>query len=407
MNAKTFAAIGLVYLLACAGWGILGTTTMLRSTEYRGRLDGAVERMWGVPLVQSAPSLSVDVPGSDRARWISAAKNTINVSLECDYRRKGLVWYPAYTCAFDGTYMIENTEQVGQKVRVHFDLPAKGGTYDDFVATVDGVPIGAAIDTQEGIGTIIELPPGRSADFRIAYKTRGMREWRYKMDANAGRVQNLELAVTTDFRNVDFPDGSLSPTQSEEAARGMRLRWAAADLITEQDVGVIVPERLNPGPVTSRITFFAPVCLIFFFVLTGTINIVYRVNIHPMHYLFVAAGFFAFHLLLVYMVDLIPLHVAFAIAATVSVALVTSYLAGALRGKFPWKVAAAGQLFFLVLFSYSFFLKGMTGLTVAIGSVVTLAILMRVTAHVDWSEAFAKGNRARRTADALPGGENA
>ena len=44
-----------------------------------------------------------------------------------------------------------------------------------------------------------------------------------------------------------------------------------------------------------------------------------------------------------------------------------------------------GQLFFLVLFSYSFFIKGINGLTVAIGSVVTLAILMRVTATLDWN----------------------
>ena len=77
-------------------------------------------------------------------------------------------------------------------------------------------------------------------------------------------------------------------------------------------------------------------------------------------------------------------------AALTSVVLVTSYLSAALGGKFPWKVAVGGQLFFLVLFSYSFFLKGTTGLTVAIGSVVTLAVLMRVTAKVDWDEVFTR-----------------
>ena len=54
----------------------------------------------------------------------------------------------------------------------------------------------------------------------------------------------------------------------------------------------------------------------------------------------------------------------------------------------------AGQLFFLVLFSYSFFLKAMTGLTVAVGSVVTLAILMKVTARTDWDTVFASGSHA-------------
>ena len=170
----------------------------------------------------------------------------------------------------------------------------------------------------------------------------------------------------------------------------MVLTWNAADLITQENIGVTIPEKLNPGPLTSRITFFAPVCLIFFFVLVGTISILYKVNIHPMHYFFVAAGFFAFHLLLAYMVGIVHIHVAFIISAVVSVALVTSYLSGALRGEFPWKVAIAGQLFFLVLFSYSFFLEGITGLTVAIGSVITLAVLMKVTAHVDWDTVFVK-----------------
>jgi len=109
-----------------------------------------------------------------------------------------------------------------------------------------------------------------------------------------------------------------------------------------------------------------------------------------MHYLFVAAGFFAFHLLLSYLVGHFNIHLSFVTSAIVSVFLVTSYLSAALGREFPWKMAAAGQIFFLVLFSYSFLIKGITGLTIAIGSVVTLGILMKVTAHVDWEDVFRK-----------------
>jgi inner membrane protein involved in colicin E2 resistance len=110
----------------------------------------------------------------------------------------------------------------------------------------------------------------------------------------------------------------------------------------------------------------------------------------------VAAGFFAFHLLLTYFVGHINVHLAFLISAVTSVSLVTSYLSAALGKKIPWKIAIAGQLFFLVLFSYSFFIKGITGLTVAIGSVVTLAILMRLTATLDWNKVFAKRLKIRK-----------
>ncbi len=390
MSLQKIAVIGVIFLMACAGWWTLGITTTMRSTEMGGRLGAQVEQLWGGPLKQVAPSLAVEIPGSDQVRWLIPMQNDITVALNADYRKKGLIWYPTYTCDFDGTYTIANNEDVAQKVRIHFDFPTQEGTYDAFSVSVDGKKLLTPVNTAEGVGEMVELAPGQSTEFRVAYNTRGIREWRYEMDPHAGRVQNLNLNVKTDFRDVDYPEGCLSPMTAEETDDGMSLTWQASDLITRENIGVIIPEKLNPGPVTSRITFFAPVCLLFFFVLVATINILYKVNIHPMHYLFVAAGFFAFHLLLAYMVGLISIHVAFVISAIVSVGLVTSYLSAALRGRFPWKVAIAGQLFFLVLFSYSFFFEGITGLTVAVGSVVTLAVLMKVTANVNWDEVFAR-----------------
>lgn len=390
MSVRKILAIAAIFAMACVGWWTLGVTTTMRSNEFGGRLGGEVEALWGAPLTQSAPSLAVEIPGSEQVRWLIPSKNDITVSLTADHRKKGLIWYPTYVCDFTGAYTITNDETVAQKVRIHFDFPSKEATYDAFAMTLDGENLTSPINTAEGVGEMVELAPGQSTEFRVKYRTRGIREWRYVLDSNAGRVQNLDLKVTTDFRDVDYPEGTLSPMSSEKAGGGMLLAWQASDLITRQSVGVIIPEKLNPGPLTSRITFFAPVCLLFFFVLVATINILYKVNIHPMHYLFVAAGFFAFHLLLAYLVGVITIHVAFVICAIVSVGLVTSYLSAALKGQFPWKVAIAGQFFFLVLFSYSFFLEGITGLTVAIGSVVTLAVLMKVTADVNWDEVFAK-----------------
>lgn len=43
----------------------------------------------------------------------------------------------------------------------------------------------------------------------------------------------------------------------------------------------------------------------------------------------------------------------------------------------------------MVLFSYSFFFEGLTGLTITIGAIVTLALLMITTAKVNWVDKFA------------------
>ncbi|HBC88203.1 MAG TPA: hypothetical protein DCZ94_14730 [Lentisphaeria bacterium] len=390
MSIKRIVAIGFIYLLGCAGWIILGTSTMIRSDGFSSRLGYAVEALWGSRLVQEAPSLSVQIPGSSSSRWIMPEENDIKVSLKLDYRKKGLVWYPTFVSTFTGKYKIHNIEGTSQKVRMHFNFPAKGGTYDEFSFAVDGAGVKTPVNTEEGINEIIELAPGATKEFKLAYKTRGIYEWRYRLDKNTGRVQHLAMSVKTDFKNIDYPDGTLSAMTAKESADGMTLEWKAEDLITNQEIGVIIPEKLNPGPVASRITYFAPVCLLFFFILVATIGILKNISIHPMHYLFVTAGFFAFHLLLAYMVDHITIHMSFAISAVVSVLLVTSYLSMSLGRNFPWKLAALGQIFFLVVFSYSFFFKGMTGLTVAICSVITLAILMYVTAKTNWTEVFSK-----------------
>ena len=44
---------------------------------------------------------------------------------------------------------------------------------------------------------------------------------------------------------------------------------------------------------------------------------------------------------------------------------------------------------YLVAFSYAFFFEGLTGLTVTIGAVITLFVLMQITARVNWSDVFA------------------
>ncbi|MHC4886808.1 MAG: inner membrane CreD family protein [Planctomycetota bacterium] len=402
MSVKRVLAIVVIYVIACMGWMILGTTTATRSDQVTSRLGTAVADLWGTPLVQQAPSVSVTVPGSQRRRPIMPTQNEVTVQLELDYRQKGLIWYPTYVVHFQGAYTITNTESVAQKVRFHFDFPSGSATYDAFQFLQDGEALDVPVNTKEGVGVLIELSPGQSQTFTLGYRTRGLESWRYRIDPEVGRVKNLALTVTTDFAAIDYPEGSYSPTTPAKLHEGgATVTWQASDLITRQDMGILIPERLNPGPVASRITYFGPVCLIFFFVLVATIHVVKKIEIHPMHYLFVAAGFGAFHVLLAYLVDHLNIHVSFLLCALVSVGLVTSYLSATFKGRFPWRVAVAGQCFFLILFSYSFFLEGMTGLVVAVGSVVTLAVLMRLTADTDWSGVFGGGRAARESISAV------
>lgn len=397
MTVKRILAIVLIYVLATAGWYALGFSTSERSRDRRESLGLDVEALWGTAIVQGPLQVETGAGESGAALPVPPSRSDVTVHLAADYRKRGLVWYPTYVCSFEGVYTVAGPEGTSDRLRCRFVLPAKGGTYEDFVATVDGKSLDLPLDRADTVEAWLDPASGSPHELRIAFRTRGMGEWRYDPGRGDGRVRNLSLKVTTSFTAVDYPEGCLSPTRAEAAGDGMALTWGPSDLITRAQMGVVIPGKLNPGPLTTRITFFAPVCLLFFFILVMTITIVHGVSIHPMHYLFVSAGFFAFHLLLAYLADVVAIHAAFAVSAAASLALVTTYLSAALGGRLPWRVALVGQAFFLVLFSYSFFLEGVTGLVVSLGAVATLAILMRVTAHVDWDLVFA-GTRGSPTA---------
>lgn len=115
----------------------------------------------------------------------------------------------------------------------------------------------------------------------------------------------------------------------------------------------------------------------------------------PSELLFPGDGLFAFHLLLAYLVDHISIHVAFLISSVVSVFLVVSYLRLVVGMRFAAREAAIAQVLYLVLFSYAFFFEGFTGLSVTIGSIVTLFVVMQMTGRIRWEEKF-----AARTAEA-------
>jgi hypothetical protein len=402
MSVRQFFAIILIFMLGTTAWWVLGAASETRTYAVGERLDSAVAELWGQPVLQPAPRFSVQVPGSRQQRALVASANRIAVDLRLEQRRKGLLWYPTYEVLFNAEYAVSNDTLVEQRVRAHLPLPAVGATYDEFGVWLDDQPSPHEVDVQQGIAELIVLAPGQTRTFKVRYRTRGLYTWRYDLGGESGRVRDLDMQVVTNFQAVDYPEGSLSPMAVEPLAApadGLRLRWRAADLITRQQVAVAMPEKLNPGPLTARISFFGPVCLVFFFVLVGSIAILRGVAIHPMLYLFVTAGFFAFNLLFAYLVDWIDVHLAFIVAAAVSVGLVVSYLRAALGPAFPWKIAALGQLFYLVLFSYSFFLKGMTGLTVAVGAILTLAVLMRLTARLDWRAVFQPQGRRQAAAE--------
>jgi hypothetical protein len=387
MTPKRLLAIGFIFACTAAGWFLLGHTLSWRTHTLNQRLDQEVTGNWGAPIEQAHPCIYYLAPtGNESRRLIQPDRSRITVDLHHDPKKKGLLWYRTFRADFEADYLLRNPTPIPQTVFVRFDFPVAGMRYDRFTLALGGKTTGKA----PANGTLTEsvlLGPGEETSLRVAYQTAGLDRWQYSL-RNSPRVRDFNLRLKTDFTEINMPAGAESPTRRSTTPSGWDLLWEYSDVIGARAIGMDMPAVVNPGPVAARITFFAPVSLLFFFTVLLMLGTVRKVNLHPMNYFFLAAGYFAFQLLFAYLVDLVPTTTAFLIAAAVSVTLVTGYL-GLVAG-FPFaRLAAVAQLAYLVLFSYSFFFRGLTGITITVGAIVTLALLMFFTAKINWSLAFA------------------
>jgi len=403
---RKIAPLVFIFICTTIAWFILGGITDMRTTTQDDKLEKAVSQMWGSLQRQEAPTLkhyelygrktTKVVDGTEIVETvqdtiefpINIEKSDINVSLNLDHRKKGLLWYSTYGVVFQGIYLARNIEKIPYDADFQYNFPSEEGIYENFVFKVDNNIID---NIQPKSGTIIyslHFEPGQEHSIEIGYKSQGMDEWWYAFGPGVSKIDGFKLTMNTDFDDIDFPENSISPTEKEKTESGWRLTWEYSSLISGIQIGMDLPQRLNPGPLASRLSFFAPVSLFIFLFLMFIITAVKRINIHPMNYFFIAAAFFSFHLLLSYLIDHIDIHLAFIICAIVSIFLVISYMRLVVGTRFALIETGLSQFIYLVLFSYTFFLEGYTGLAITICSIITLFIVMMFTGRIDWNKQF-------------------
>jgi len=402
---KRIAAIVSIFACTSVAWVILGATIFTRTYDTDSRLRDSVVSTWGAPQTQSAPTASYprEVKRTEQrvennqpvtrvvreqvAVPLPLERSRVRVDIELEHRQKGLLWYSTYKVAFAGTYTFRNDSAGEQAVTFALTFPAEQAVYDDLSIRADGVPVDP-VHKSNAVYASSRVPAGQPVTFDLAYRSQGLASWRYAFGEGVAQVRDFELVMNTNFADVDFPDNALSPTESQKTPHGWALAWRYKNLLSGYKIALAVPQKLQPGPLAGQISLFAPVSLFFFFFLLFIITTLKNIELHPMNYFFLAGAFFSFHLLLAYLADHISIHLAFAICSVVSIFLVVSYLRLVVGSRFAFLEAGLAQFVYLVLFSYTFFLEGYTGLSITIGSILTLFIVMQKTGRVRWGEKF-------------------
>lgn len=405
---KQILAIVFIYVCTAAAWGILGGTVLQRTYSSDSSNGERVNQLWGTAQSQSAPSFFyetkkqvkqtsvkdnktvTEVVTETERHYIPIEKSDVRAAIKLDYRKKGLLWYSTYKVHFGGGYKVTNPTNQPLTLHLDFPLPAQQAIYDNFQLNLAGRNVGSILPSGNSLSETFNIEPNKTEAVNISYDSQGLTTWRYNFGNSVNQVKDFSMDIVTDFDAIDFPEGSMSPTDKKRSGNGWQLTWRYKNLLTGYDIGLKMPEKLNPGPWVSKVTFFAPISLFLFFFILFVFTTIKGIRVHPMNYLFIGAAFFSFHLLLAYLVDHISVDHAFIVSSVVSIFLVVSYMRLVVSSKFAFFEVGLSQLIYLVLFSYTFFFEQYTGLVVTIMCIMTLFVLMQFTGRIDWSEAFRK-----------------
>ena len=425
---RRLLAIALIWMGCTVAWAILGATLVSRTNDVGNALDGQVHALFGPPGRQAPPlgiyavkeivkeTVTTQQDGTQPVQRVVEREKLVEHPLDLDgssieaefdlqHRKKGLMWFPTYGIRFEGQYDFKNPSNDAQKARLKFPLASGAAgrelgapvSLDDFrVTDASGQPVSYRVEDGTAVWEA-EFEPNASKRFSVAYRTRGTSTWHYLLTEGNGEVKDFELRMKASFPNVNFPAGTMSPTDHSTRNGAWQGHWKYTSLISGAPIGIEMPQLLNPGPLASKVTFFAPLSLLFFFFVVAILAIVQKREMHPMHYLLLGCAFFAFHLLFAYLVDRVALVPSFVIASLVSLLLVVSYARWFVGWRFALREMGLSQLIYLVLFSHTFFWEGFTGLAVTIGAVITLFIVMQLTGKIDWNETFQRTSARVRT----------
>ena len=279
---KRIAAIGFIVVCTSIAWAILGSTIFYRTYSTDELLKGRVSSSWGTAQEQTPPTAAYQIvfqkqvtameSGTAAVRTVEEKRSVTlpleqtraNATLRLDYRKKGLLWYSTYQVDFSGVYRFSNPSDQAQEVTFRMHLPASQAVYDDLNFSVNDVSVATTSEKNDAVATIL-LQPHETAALRVAYRSHGLDNWSYGFGDEVTQVKDFQLHVTTNFPGFDLLENTLSPTEEIRQPSGWDLVWNYKNLVSGYHVGIALPQRLQPGPLAGRISYFAPVSLLFFF----------------------------------------------------------------------------------------------------------------------------------------------
>ena len=407
MSAKKIVIIVLIFVITSIAWMILGASNSSRTSSSFSSLKSQVANLYGNRLNIASPKCYTKITQyreetKDNVKrmveyyeyqYHELVKSDVVINVYLDQRKKGNLWFPTFKAHFEGKYTFLVDAPNKNNIYLYSTLNSSDSIYNNLYLNINNKDVANVLPLINKVEFPVVPNNDNIVQLNISYDATGMEDLYYlitpERDAIA-QINDFNLVMSTDFALYDFPSNMMSPTQKNKTEKGYELIWDLNKTITGKNIGLIIPNKLNPGGIITRVSFFAPVPLLFFFVVLLMFSVVLKMNLHPMHFFFLAATFFSFHLMFSYFSDQLNIYLSFAISAIVSLILTVTYMRLISPKKMAFIYAPVIQFIYLIVFSFSFFFDGITGIIVTICAVVTLFILMQATGRINWDNEFKK-----------------
>jgi hypothetical protein len=251
-----------------------------------------------------------------------------------NYRMKGGAWYPGFETEAAFAYRFENFADRDAIANFHFPMPVNQGVVDQISVLLDGQPVPQKLlVTDKAIEWKMPVNKGAKHALSIGYHSRGLGHLRF--DPGAGRQLDkyrVELVLRGVAKDqINYPYGCMTPTEgpaetTERTSDGrtepvLTMRWNLDHAVTRVGMGVIIPDKQQPGFHVARILEAAPWGLVLLLAMVVATFLALGQTPHWLPLALLALAYHLYYLLMAHIGEYASLVWAMAIAAAALTAL--------------------------------------------------------------------------------------
>jgi len=373
----------LVLMPLLIGWILLADRLQTRTYKAMYAQLDSVKQIWGGNLAQPMPSVRQKRFGSDVSTLTKGEiqSSHITVALSMDYRKKGLVYYTGYNAEFIGKYTITNPESEKVYLSFIFPYPTKQGE-----GMLQNVKL--LVNDQEDLEDT-EYQPNlvlwtglleskESLEITVHYIGRGLDQFLYGFEPGK-QINNFTMKmVIAGAKDLDYAESTMPPTEEIEATpESKTLVWKLDRALTQFNIGVVLPDKLDIKEQLFVMTYRAPAFFVLFLISLSAILMLAKERLNLIQVGNISIAYFLFYPLFAYLVMYMDIGLALGLSFGVIGLLILNY-ARILYGLKTAFAIVVAYLFYLGITSIAALLPTYTGLILTVEGVVLMGVIMQV-----------------------------